>query len=113
MLLELARPFSFFLSLLSLFPVMMSAFFIPGSRWEERLEMALLRVAFSACVCFASGILYSWHSRTTPEPAEPLMETLPVRLFMWALAAMALLFALSWWLETYYVPMLHHDCCRP
>jgi hypothetical protein len=113
MLLELARPLSFFLSMLSLYPIMMSAFFVPGSRWEERLQMALLRVAFSACVCFASGILYSWHSSTTPEPAEPLMQTLPVRLFFWALTAMALLFALSWWLETYYVPMLRHGCCRP
>jgi hypothetical protein len=26
---------------------------------------------------------------------------------------LALLFALSWWLETYYVPMLRHGCCRP
>jgi hypothetical protein len=41
------------------------------------------------------------------------MDTLPVRLFLWALVAIALLFALSWWLETYYVPMLRHDCCRP
>lgn len=113
MFLELARSLSFFLSMLSLYPVMMNAFFVPGTHWEERLEMALLRVTFSACLCFASGILYSWHSSATPEPAEPLMETLPVRLFFWALAGMALLFAISWWLESYYVPMLRHGCCRP
>jgi hypothetical protein len=117
MLLEIFRPLSFFLSLLSLFPVLMTAFFVPGTRWEERLEMALLRVAISACVCFASGFLYS---RPTPGPfpdspaaAEPLLSTLPVRLFFWAIAGMALLFALSWWLEAYYVPMIRHDCCRP
>jgi hypothetical protein len=113
MLLELARPLSFFLGMLSLYPVMMSAFFIPGSRWEERLEMALLRVVFAACICFASGLLYSSHNYANPASAESLTETLPVRLFFWALAAMALLFALSWWLETYYVPMLRHGCCRP
>jgi hypothetical protein len=113
MLLELLRPLSFFLSILSLYPIMMNAFFVPGTDWEERLAMTLLRVAFAACICFASGLLYSWHSSTTPEPAEPLMDTLPVRLFLWALVAIALLFALSWWLETYYVPMLRHDCCRP
>jgi hypothetical protein len=113
MLLELLRPLSFFFSMLSLYPVMIGAFFVPGSQWEERLEMALLRVVFSALVCFASGILYSWHSTAASGPAEPLMETLPVRLFLWALAAMGLLFALSWWLETYYVPMLRHGCCRP
>jgi hypothetical protein len=117
MLLEILRPLSFFLSLLSLFPVLMTAFFVPGTRWEERLEMALLRIAISACLCFTSGFLYS---RPTPGPcpgdaaaAEPILTTLPVRLFIWAIAGMALLFALSWWLETYYVPMIRHDCCRP
>jgi hypothetical protein len=112
MLLELLRPLSFFLSLLSLYPVMLSAFFVPGSHWEERLEMALLRVAFAACVCLASGLLYSWHSHSAPQAAEPLLSTLPVRLFMWGIAGMALLFALSWWLDTYYIPLLPHDCCR-
>jgi hypothetical protein len=110
MLLELLRPLSFFLSMLSLYPVLLSAFFVPGTRWEERLEMALLRVVFAACISFTSGLLYSWH--TGAEPAEPLLATLPVRLFFWAMLGMILLFALSWWLDAYYVPMLRHDCCR-
>jgi len=99
--------------MLSLYPVMMSAFFVPGSPWEERLEMALLRVGFAACICFASGILFSWPSRVTPEPAEPLLSTLPVRLFLWALAGMAILFVLTWYLEEYYIPLTRHYCCRP
>ena len=117
MLLELLKPISFFASLLSLYPVLLSAFFVPGTRWEERLGLALLRVAVAACVCFASGLLYAHpaprHSNTTPEAAEPLLSTLPVRLFCFAIGGMALLFALSWWLDVYYVPMLRHDCCRP
>jgi len=112
MLLELLRPLSFFLSMLSLYPVMLSAFFEPGTRWEDRLEMALLRVVFAACVCFASGLLYSWHSPSLHEPPEPLLSTLPMRLFLWALAGMAVLFVLSWYLDTYYVPMARRDCCR-
>jgi hypothetical protein len=112
MLLELLRPLSFFLSMLSLYPVMLSAFFVPGSHWEDRLEMALLRVAFAACVCFASGILYAWHPRFSAEATEPLLSTLPVRLFFWGIGGMTLLFALSWWLDTNYVPLLRHDCCR-
>jgi|HubBroStandDraft_1064217.scaffolds.fasta_scaffold67672_1 hypothetical protein len=110
MILELLRPLSFFLSMLSLYPVMVSAFFVPGTHWEERLEMALLRIAFAACVCFTSGLLYSWH--TGAQAAEPLLSTLPVRLFLWAIGGMVLFFALSWWLDAYYVPMLRHDCCR-
>jgi len=50
MLLELARPLSFFLSMLSLYPVLVSAFFVPGSRWEERLVGALLRIALAGCM---------------------------------------------------------------
>jgi len=113
MLLELARPLSFFLSMLSLYPVLASAFFVPGSRWEERLEMALLRAAMAACICFSSGLLYAWHTRTDPEAAEPFLATLPVRVFFWAIAGMAILFVLTWWLDAHYVPMLRHDCCRP
>ena len=113
MLLELLRPLSFFLAMLSLYPVMVNAFFVPGTRWEERLGMALLRVAFAACVSFANGLLYSLPARTNPEAAEPLLSTIPVRLFFRGVGGMALLFALSWWLETNYVPMLRHGCCRP
>jgi hypothetical protein len=117
MLLELFKPLSFFLSMLSLYPIVLSAFFVPGTRWEERLETALLRVALSACICFTSGLLYaqpvSRHSHAGAVDAEPILSTLPVRVFFCAIGGMALLFALSWWLDVYYVPMLHHGCCRP
>lgn len=110
MLLELARPLSFFLSILSLYPVMLSAFFELGTRWEERLEMALVRVGVAACVCFGSGMLYAW--RPGAGAGEPLLSTLPVRLFFWAMGGTVVLFVVSWWLDTYYVPLLRHDCCR-
>ncbi|MGD0629826.1 MAG: hypothetical protein ABR987_10755 [Terracidiphilus sp.] len=117
MLLEMARPVSFILSMLSLYPVMLSAFFVPGTRWEERLAMALLRVVFAACICFSSGLLYALpehgQDRTHAQIAEPLLSTLPIRLFCCAMSGMALLFLLSWWLDTYYVPLLRHGCCRP
>lgn len=112
MLLELLKPASFLFSILSLYPVMMNAFFVPGTRWEERLELALLRVGFAACVCFASGLIYTWDSPSAPEPHEPLLSTLPVRMFLWTIAGVALLFALSWYLDIYYVPLARRDCCR-
>jgi hypothetical protein len=37
---------------------------------------------------------------------DPILSTLPVRLYFWALGGMAFLFAASWFLETYYVPLL-------
>ncbi|MGA9673004.1 MAG: hypothetical protein WBQ94_27640 [Terracidiphilus sp.] len=112
MLFELARPLSFFLSMLSLYPVMMHAFFVPGTRWPERLLASLLHIALAGCVCFMSGLLYSRPSPATPE-GEPLMSTFPVRMFLWTMVGMALLFALSWFLEEYFVPLMRHDCCRP
>jgi hypothetical protein len=112
MLLELARTLSFFLSMLSLYPVLMNAFFAPGAQWHERLAAALLYIALAACVCFMSGLVYSRPSLANPD-GELLMATFPVRMFLWSMVGMALLFALTWYLEEYFVPLMRHDCCRP
>jgi cation transport ATPase len=112
MLLELGRALSFFLSILSLYAVLMSAFFVPGSQWQERLAMSVLKIALAACVSFFSGLLFSWPSPVNPR-WQSLMSTLPVRMFFWAMACMAILFAVSWYLEEYYLPLLPHPCCRP
>jgi hypothetical protein len=113
MLLELARPLSFLLSILSLYPVIMSAFFVPGTRWPDRLEMALLHILFAGCVCFASGLLYTWPGSATHAANDSVTAALPVRLFFWTMIGVALLFALSWYLESYYIPLTDHGCCRP
>jgi len=113
MLLELAKAFSFIASLLSLYPAMFSAFFVPGTRWEERLVLSLDTIALSACVCFASGLLYLWPLKSEPAPdlkSEPaLLSTPPVQLFFCALAVMAILFVLSWYLAVYYIPLTYKN----
>ena len=106
MVLELSKALSFLLSILSLYPVMMSAFFVPGARWEERLALAFYKIALAGCVCFASGLLFSWPSTESSKAQASLMSTLPVRMFFWAVAGMSLLFLASWYLEEYYVPLL-------
>lgn len=105
MLLEIGKALSFILSLLSLYPIVLSAFFLPGTHWEERLSMSLVRIAMAGCICFASGLLFSWPVRAD-RAGEPLMRTLPVQMFLWTLTGVAVLFLLSWYLETYYVPLL-------
>jgi hypothetical protein len=109
MLLELGRAVSFLLSILSLFPAMYSAFFVPGTRWEERLALSLDHIAVSACVCFASGLLFAWPSREHAGAKLSFLSTLPVRLFFLALAAMAALFVASWYLEEYYIPLIYKN----
>ncbi len=105
MFLELSRAVSFLLSILSIYWVTVGAFFVPGSRWQERLTLALLRLGLAACVCFFSGLLFSWPlhapSRARRPHAEPFFSTLPVQLFFWALAGVALLFFSSWYIASY------------
>ena len=104
--LELGRILSFFLSIMALCEAMISAFFIPGMRWQERLAASALRIAIAGCICFASGLLFNMNSRVRGARNPSLLATFPVRLFFWTLLGMAILFALSWYLDAYYVPLL-------
>lgn len=104
MLLEFGRAISFILSILSLYWVMVSAFFVPGSRWQERLESCLIRVAVAGCVCFASALLFAWRPSADGQSPPSPVSTLPMRLYFWGLGAMAALFLLSWYIEEYYLP---------
>jgi hypothetical protein len=108
MLLEIGRALSFLVSLLSLYPVLVSAFFVPGSHWQERVESSLLYIAFSACLCAVSGLLFTWPSPANAEAGQPLLSTLPVRMFLLALAGMVVLFAITWYLEEFYIPLLRN-----
>lgn len=107
LLLEIGKVLSFFASILSLCALMESAFFIPGSSWQDRLIGSLVRLALAGCICFASGILFREEAiHRTPNSDQSLTSTPPVRLFFWSLLGMALLFLLSWFLATYYIPQI-------
>lgn len=45
MFLDLFKALSFFTMILSLYHAAISAFFAPGSNWDERLSATLLRIA--------------------------------------------------------------------
>jgi hypothetical protein len=107
MLLELGKAISFLISLLSLYPAIWSAFFVPGTRWEERVFLGLDKIALSACICFASGLLFSWPAEAQTTEEQSLLSTPPVRLFFCALAGIIVLFLLSWYLSVYYVPLTY------
>ena len=110
MLLDLSRALSFFVSILTLSWATLGAFFEPGSRLEDRLVVALLRLGLAACACFLSGLFFSWPVRSLRR-AMPLTSTLPVRLFFWTAAAIAVLFLGSWYLASYPCSInVSHDC---
>jgi hypothetical protein len=100
-LLDLSKVVSFVMSILSLCALLDTAFFLPATRWEDRLAASLARILFAGCVCLISGLLFHFS-----QPQVPLARTLPVRLFLWALSGFSLLFALGWYLDAYYVPLL-------
>ena len=102
MLLDLGRAISLAFSILSLYALLSTAFFLPATRWEERLDASFARIGLAACICLISGMLFRY--RTQPE--IPLTRTLPVRLFLWTLLGAALLFVLAWSLDVYYIPFI-------
>jgi hypothetical protein len=105
-ILDISRTLSFILSILSLYAVLETAFFIPGSDWLERLNLSLLRIAIAGCVCFASGMFFAVPRTKNARSDIPITSTLPVQMFFWTLAGVAILAVVSWYLEVYYVPLL-------
>jgi hypothetical protein len=100
-LLDLGKAVSFAMSILSLCALLDTAFFLPATRWEERLLASVARIGLAGCVCLISGLLFHFS-----EPQVPLARTLPVRVFVWGLFGFSLLFVLGWYLDAYYVPLL-------
>ncbi len=99
-MLELTKAFSFFATLLSLYPVVLSAFFLPATRWQDRLLLALSKLIIAGCIALASGLLFTWPSPSNPDAGQSLTATLPVRLFLYATLGLTLLFALDCYLLT-------------
>ena len=81
-MLELAKAVSFLICILSLYWAAISAFFVPGRQWEERLWLAGFKLLAAAAICFYSGMVFSWPARTNPTAFQRLTSTLPVRLFL-------------------------------
>lgn len=96
MLLDLTKAFSFFACIVMVYHAAINTFFVPGAKWEERLTLALLKLALAACVCFLSGMLFTIPIRTNPDRGLALTATLPVRFFFWSASCIAVLFFCSW-----------------
>ncbi|WP_263383924.1 hypothetical protein [Granulicella arctica] len=127
MVLDIAKPVALLLSILSLFSVFHAAFLVTATTVNDRIDDSLFRLAFAAGIAIISGLLFREAERdyearfdaefnaffgttTAPAPAPSLAKTLPVRVFCWATAAMIILFAVSWYIETYVV--LYNDIQR-
>jgi hypothetical protein len=106
MLLDLTKALSFFVSMLALYPVVAGAFFVPGSHWQDRLILAAARMGLAGCLALVSGILFAKPWLYQEEAGRRLLATLPVRVYLWTILGVAILFLSSWYLEEFYVPYL-------
>lgn len=104
---ELAKVAALILTIMSIYALLVSAFFVPGSPWNQRLLTSIETLAMSGCVCFASGLLFQLTSPSAKsQEGRPVTRTLPVQLFFWSVGATILMFLLSRYLEVYYIPTI-------
>jgi hypothetical protein len=105
--LELAKFASLLLSILALDALFHTAFLEPGSNLQQQLLPSLRMLLLAAAASLASGYLFRlWESRTAPRPAGrhgSVAGSLPMLIFWWGAGLMALLFALAWLYERYYL----------
>jgi hypothetical protein len=103
MLMELAKPVTFILCILSLYALFINAFLVPSNDMYEKICDCLGLLMLAAGAALISGLSFS---RAASEPygrPAQLLDTLPVRLFCWASSIMVVLFIVAWYLETHCV----------
>jgi hypothetical protein len=98
MLRELAKPVTLALCILSLYAVFATAFLIPESDLEQKICDSLVVLTLAGGFALVSGVVF--RDAAPGVAGRPrLAATLPVQLFFSAAGVMAVLFAVSWYVE--------------
>ena len=107
MFLELAKFASLLLGILLLDAVFHTAFLEPGGHLEEQLLPALRMLLLAAAVSLGSGYLFRSAERRAGQGAVrhdgSVAGSLPMMIFWWGAGAMAVLFAIAWLIERYWL----------
>ena len=103
MFLELAKFASLLLSILALDAVLHTAFLEPGSNLRHQLVPALRMLLVACLLSVSSGYIFrAWDHRMGRRDAS-VVRSLPMLIFWWGAGVMALLFAIGWLVERYYL----------
>jgi hypothetical protein len=102
-LVEVAKPVTLLLCILSLYAVFHKAFLIPGRTVHERIWDSLDLLVLAAGISVVSGLIFRESEREGEQDRVRLAGTLPMQIFLWATGIMVGLFAVSWYLETYVI----------
>lgn len=105
MVLELGRFVSLLAGIVSLHAVFYTAFLAPLIGLRERVVQSLDVLVLAGGVCLASGLIFRWWDRKARIQTPSTAATLPMRIFWWFSGGVVLMFAASWYLQTYYLPL--------
>lgn len=101
MLLELARPVTLLGSMLSLLAVFHTAFLGPEADYSQRIYDSVGVLLIAAGLSLISGMAFREGRHSSCARSIPLTETFPMLVFFWTTGIMAVLFLVSWYLETH------------
>ncbi len=113
-LVEVVKPVTLLLCILSLYAVFHTAFLVPGRTVEERVWDSLYLLVLAAGISVVSGLIFREGEREgeATKARETAVRdagrvglggTLPMQIFVWAMGIMVGLFVVSWYLETYVI----------
>lgn len=106
-LLELAKPITLLCSMLSLLAVFHTAFLGQATDYSQRMYNSLGVLLLAAAFALVGGLVFLQDGRQRKvSPVNRsrqlgITQTFPVQVFCWTTGIMAVLFVLSWYLETH------------
>jgi hypothetical protein len=103
MLLELGRFVALLLSILCLYALFHTVFFLPIGE-GERFVATLKMFALTASICWASGWIFREYEHQAGVRHSTIAGTLPMKAFWWSSFAISILFVVSWYFEKYFLP---------
>jgi hypothetical protein len=105
MILELGKFISLLAGIVSLHAVFYTAFLAPVGGMRERVFQSLDMLVLACGVCLASGLIFrSWDRKAGIEKSS-IAASLPMKIFWWFSSVVVVMFAASWFLQTYYLPL--------
>jgi hypothetical protein len=101
--LELAKFASLLIGILALDAVLHTAFLEPGRNLEQQLLPSLRMLLLAGTACLGSGYIFrTWQLKAGQRNAT-VARSLPMLIFWWAGGMITLLFAVSWFVERYFL----------
>ena|ERR1039457_6975390 len=101
MFLEVAKPVTLIVCILSLYSLFYTAFLDPASDLDQRICQSLILLTLAGGISVISALCFRETAQTARAESARLTATLPVQMFCWASGVMFVLFVVSLYLESH------------